>query len=47
MEAQQIINETETKEDNLKFFYPEMDKQKEADLNLTRCLKELKGGLKE
>jgi len=40
--TQDIINEVKIKqEDNLKLFYPELYKQKEADLNITKCLREL------
>ena len=41
MKAQEVINSIETKEeeDNLKFFYPEIYKQRQADKNITRILK--------
>ena len=46
MNAQTIINASEIKRDNLKFFYPELYQQKEADLNITKCLRELKEGIR-
>lgn len=41
MNAQEIINTSNFK-DNLSLFYPDMAKQKQADLNLTKLLKEVK-----
>ena len=43
--AQELINETDIKNneiDNLKFFYPEIWKQRETDKNITKILKDLK-----
>ena len=48
--AQELINETDIKNneiDNLKFFYPEIWKQRETDKNITKILKDLKGGVKD
>ena len=48
--AQELINETDIKNneiDFLKFFYPEIWKQREADKNITKILKDLKGGCKK
>ena len=48
MKAEEIINsvEIEKQTDNFEFFYPELFKEKKADENLTKCLKNLKGGIK-
>ena len=38
MNAQEIINDSNI-QDNLSLFYPSMAEQKQADLNLTKCLR--------
>ena len=48
--AQELINETDIKNndiDNLKFFYPGIWEQRKADANITKILKDLKGGCKK
>jgi len=47
MKAEEIINsvEIEKQTGNFEFFYPELFKKKQADKNLSKCLKELKGGI--
>ena len=44
--AQQLIEESNFT-DNLEFFYPEIAKQEQADLNITKILKIMKGGIKQ
>lgn len=41
MNAQEIVNNSNST-DHLSLFYPIIAKQKQADLNLTKCLKEVK-----
>ena len=38
MNAQEIINKSNFT-DNLSLFYPKLAEQKQADLNLTKCLR--------
>jgi len=42
MNAQEVINQAVDKdEDNMRMFYPNLWKQKKADENLTKCLRDL------
>ena len=43
MNAQEIINQSEPNStDYLEVFYPEIYTQRQADLNLSKCLRDLK-----
>jgi len=48
MKAEEIINsiKSEKQTDNFEFFYPDLFRRKQADENITKCLKNLKGGIK-
>lgn len=41
MNAQELINSCKPSKDNMKFFYPDLYKQKKADKNITKCLSEM------
>lgn len=42
MNAQELIDSAKPVNDHLSLFYPEVAKQRQADLNITKCLKEVK-----
>lgn len=42
MNAQELVSQARTDDENLKIFYPTIHDQKQADNNLSKCLRALK-----